>query len=266
MPNLTLHNINCTQVNAKTWCATAQVKPANPLKGARLTSYSPLLVNVSRFDSTIKTIYKKNWHYYIPTAFLSEREIAYQQRQQQRAGVRLLLQSLLNKLAMIDDLDDSNFPYRLIKSQYYVCFSHTGAHRRNGTTRHKNHVPTNPEFSNNKVAVIISANRPVGIDIETNNVNWPVVQRYYHHNEKAILPTLPMYQRDIAAKLLWQIKESVIKVSQFTLAQGLGVDYSHLIVDLINSGDEKSAITIIYDTKYNHHIAVLNSQQVVIVY
>jgi 4'-phosphopantetheinyl transferase len=204
------------------------------------------------------------WQYRIPTVSLSTREIAHLQRQQQRTGIRLLLQSLLNKLEMIDTLDDASFPYRLANSQYYVCFSHTGTHNKIISNQHKNEKTF--EHLDNKVAVVISAHRPIGIDIEINPVKWQVAQRFFHVNEMAILQTLPPMQRDIIAKLLWQIKESFIKVFQYKLAQGLGKDYSLLIADLIKDATSKSPLLAINDNKSNYRIALLYFQQIVIVY
>ncbi|WP_227516747.1 4'-phosphopantetheinyl transferase family protein [Psychrobacter sp. DAB_AL43B] len=187
--------------------------------------------------------------------------MAYNQRQQQRAGVRLLLQSLLNKLNISDNLDDSSFPYRLNTSQYFVCFSHTGASSKNTDIK-----PNNERYLDDKVAVIISRHRAVGIDIETNDVAWHVAQRFYHRNEITILQALPIIQRNNVVKLLWQIKESFIKVYQYKLAQGLGMDYSSLIPELINRIKEDVPLVVVIDSEENYHIALIPSQQTVIVY
>lgn len=237
MQTLNLHNIQYTQLNPMTWCATAEVTV--PFSQNRVD----LLSNSS-----------------VPSA----RETAYHQRLQQRAGVRLLLQSLLDKLNIIDSLDDTSFPYRLFDSQYYVCFSHTGASNKFATDKHRNDKVF--EHLDNKVAVVISHHCPAGIDIEVNNVKWQVVQRFYHANEIGILQTLPTVQRDIIAKLLWQIKESFIKIYQYKLAQGLGMDYSYLMTCLINSIKEKLPLLVFEDDKTNYHLAYLPEQQTVIVY
>lgn len=256
MPPLHLYNIQYTQLDDKTWCAAAQVIAPDPLN-----SPDPLdpLGHSALFS-----------HNRTATASLSAREIAQQQRQQQRAGVRLLLQSLLNKINISDTLDDCSFPYRLISSQYFVCFSHTGAHSKTIHSKSASTQRKNEKLSDdlsNKVAVVISAHRPAGIDIETNHVEWQVAQRFYHTNEIAVLQTLSTVQRDTAAKLLWQIKESFIKIHQYKLAQGLGMDYSYLIADLINgSGKKKPPLIVIKDTKSDYRIALLLSQQIVIVY
>lgn len=235
MQTLNLHNIQYTQLNPMTWCATAEV--TTPFSQNRVDLLSNLPVP-------------------------STRETAYHQRQQQRTGVRLLLQSLLDKLNIIDSLDDKSFPYRLIDSQYYVCFSHTGAS--NKAAKHKNEKLF--EDLDNKVAVVISCHRPAGIDIEVNSVKWQVVQRFYHTNEIVILQTLTTVQRDIIAKLLWQIKESFIKIYQYTLAQGLGMDYSYLIADLIRGATNNSPLLVFSDNKSNYYIALSLPQQTVIVH
>ena len=233
MQTLNLHSIQYTQLNPMTWCATAEVTAPFSQNRADLLSNS-----------------------LVPSA----RETAYHQRLQQRAGVRLLLQSLLDKLNIIDSLDDISFPYRLVDSQYYVCFSHTGASSKFATN--ENII----EHLDNKVAVVISHHCPAGIDIEVNNVKWQVVQRFYHTNEIAILQTLPTVQRDIIAKLLWQIKESFIKIYQYKLAQGLGMDYSYLIADLISGVTSNSPLLVFSDNKSNYYITLSLYQQTVIVH
>lgn len=265
MSTLKLHDIHYQQLDATTWYAAAQVITPSFLNYSDLLSDLPLLFNPNLFlNTSVEKLRHMQWQYRIPTVSLSTREIAHLQRQQQRTGVRLLLQSLLNKLEMIDTLDDASFPYRLANSQYYVCFSHTGTHNKIISNQHKNEKTF--EHLDNKVAVVISAHRPIGIDIEINPVKWQVAQRFFHVNEMAILQTLPPMQRDIIAKLLWQIKESFIKVFQYKLAQGLGKDYSLLIADLIKDATSKSPLLAINDNKSNYRIALLYFQQIVIVY
>src|SRR5690606_32450038 len=184
IPTLNLHNIQYSQLDSTTWCATAQVTASCPLESLHLLSNFPLLFNANLLNIDTDKFSHITWHYHISNASLSARKIAYQQRQQQRAGVRLLLQSLLNKLGIIDSLDDLSFPYRLVNSQYYVCFSHTGASSQNNSTQPSGEKPFNG--LDNKIAVVISCHRPAGIDIETNNVEWRVAKRFYHINEIAI--------------------------------------------------------------------------------
>ena len=269
MSTLKLRDIDYQQLDATTWYASAQIITPSFLNYSDLLSDLPLLFNLNLFlDTSVEKLRHMQWRqmqwYRIPTVSLSTREIAHRQRQQQRTGVRLLLQSLLNKLEMIDTLNDASFPYRLANSQYYVCFSHTGAHNKVISNQHKKNKPF--DYLDNKVAVVISAHRPVGIDIEINAVKWQVAQRFFHVNEMAILQTLPPMQRNIIAKLLWQIKESFIKVFQYKLAQGLGKDYSHLIADLIKDATSKSPLLAINDNESNYRIALLRYQQTVIVY
>lgn len=269
MSTLKLRDIHYQQLDATTWYASAQIITPCFLNYSDLLSDLPLLFNPNLFlNTSVEKLRHMQWRqmqwYRIPTVSLSKREIAHRQRQQQRTGVRLLLHSLLNKLEMIDTLNDASFPYRLANSQYYVCFSHTGAHNKIISNQHKKNKPF--DYLDNKVAVVISAHRPVGIDIEINAVKWLVAQRFYHANEMAILQTLPPMQRNIIAKLLWQIKESFIKVFQYKLAQGLGKDYSHLIADLIKDATSKSPLLVINDNKSNYRIALLYFQQIVIVY
>ncbi|MBB3106031.1 4'-phosphopantetheinyl transferase [Psychrobacter luti] len=265
IPTLNLHDIQYSQLDSKTWCATAQVTASCPLIFSDLFSNSTLLLNANLSNINTDKFCHITWHYYIPNASLSARKIAYEQRQQQRAGVRLLLQSLLNKLNINDSLDDLSFPYRLVNSQYYVCFSHTGRSSPNTSTQPSGGKPFNG--LDNKVAVVISFHRPVGIDIETNNLEWRVAKRFYHMNEIAILQTLTFMQRDTVAKLLWQIKESFIKIHQYKLAQGLGMDYSYLITGLVNGIEEQAQLSLAFnDDKTGYYLVLLPKRQTVIVY
>jgi len=270
MSTLKLRDIHYQQLDATTWYASAQIIMPSFLNYPVLLSDLPLLFNPNLFlNTSVEKLRHMQWQYRIPTVSLSKREIAHLQRQQQRTGVRLLLQSLLNKLEISDTLDDCSFPYRLISSQYFVCFSHTGAHSKTIHSKSASTQRKNEKLSDdlsNKVAVVISAHRPAGIDIETNHVEWRVAQRFYHTNEIAVLQTLSTVQRDTAAKLLWQIKESFIKIFQYKLAQGLGKDYSHLIADLIKDATSKSPLLAINDNRSNYRIALLYFQQIVIVY
>src|SRR5699024_2984755 len=165
MSILKLRHIHYQQLNATTSYASAQIITPSFLNYPVLLSDLPLLFNPSLFlNTSVEKLRHMQWQYRIPTVFLSTREIAHRQRQQQRTGVRLLLHSLLNKLEMIDTLNDASFPYRLANSQYYVCFSHTGTHNKVISNQHKKNKPF--DYLDNKVAVVISAHRPVGIDIE----------------------------------------------------------------------------------------------------
>lgn len=269
MSTLKLRDIHYQQLDATTWYASAQIITPCFLNYPVLLSDLPLLFHPNLLlDTSVEKLRHMQWRqmqwYRIPTVSLSTREIAHRQRQQQRTGVRLLLQSLLNKLEMIDTLNDTSFPYRLANSQYYVCFSHTGTHNKIISNQHKKNKPF--DYLDNKVAVVISAHRPVGIDIEINPVKWQVAQRFFHVNEIAILQTLPPMQRDIIAKLLWQIKESFIKIYQYKLAHGLGKDYSYLIADLIKGATSNSPLLAINDNESNYRIALLYFQQILIVY
>ncbi|MEC5211208.1 4'-phosphopantetheinyl transferase [Psychrobacter sp. PL15] len=271
MPITTLRHHCYTQLDPESWCATAQINPSISLllkpssSSALVLSKTPIpcinsrasdlqtfdfrTFNLRTFDFYTFDFYTLYWQVYHPNSALSTREIAYNARQQQRNGVRLLLQNLLSKIGIIDTLDQSEFPYRLMNSRYYVCFSHSG----------DKHL--------NKVAVVVSTRCAVGIDIEVQEVAWRVAQRFYHANELAILAELASSKRDRVCRLLWQLKESFIKIYQYKLAQGLGIDYAALIPALssITAQDERSSV-IINDNKTNYQIAVLPYQQTVVIF
>lgn len=268
MSTLPLTHIQYTQLDPMTWCATAKVSEPLSLhhketcietwnKSACLSTFKALDVGVHKLRAA-------NWQYYTSQSHLSVRDVAYNQRQQQRRGVRLLLEALLNKLAITDTLDESDFPYRLIESQYYVCFSHTGASHQNDID--KDCTLVKKEARNNQIAVAISRRHAVGIDIEANKVAWHVAKRFYHRNETAALQALPTPERSALTKLLWQIKESFIKIYQYKLAQGLGKDYSYLMPNLIDSMNEKSPLIVMDDNQSDYRIAVLLLQNTVIIF
>lgn len=203
------------------------------------------------------------------TAQLPPLATIHNKRQWQRTGVRLLLQQQLLTLNIEDRLDDGRFPYQLNHSRYYICFSHSA----------------------DKVAVTISARRATGVDIETQDINWRVAERFYHADELKLLAKLPIEQQNILARWLWQIKESVIKVQQYTLAQGLGMNYAAILPELLDTTETIASIdTVTYDTAINtrhpliidkinidkattglnldchYQLAILPQQQTVIVY
>ena len=264
MPTLRLTHIQFTQLQPMTWCATAQVREISYFrhqdwwdKSLRQPTGNASYINSTYINTD--TWDKCSWQYHLPSANLSVGDIARTQRQRQRQGVRLLLQQLLDHLALSDTLDESNFPYRLAKAGHYVCFSHTGNKNNSKLNENTNQTINVPLSST--VAVVISPHRPIGVDVENNNVAWHVAKRFYSDSEIAILQSLPMTQRDIIAKLLWQIKESFIKIYQYTLAQGLGIDYAYLINDLIVAMEKQPSLTVITDHKLSYQIAVLSTQQ-----
>ena len=265
MPVLHLTNVQLTQLNHETWCVTAQVNDlSSPVGISNLWNNSYWLSAYPSSHIVFTELRHFEWHYHAVQKPRSKRSIARRQRQQQRQGVRQLLQALLNKLEINDTLDESSFPYRLSQSKYYVCFSHTAAQNKDEFNK-KSNQNIGP-ISYSKIAAVISRRRPAGIDIEHNNVDWHIAKRFYSDNEITILQTLPKNQRNYIAKLLWQIKESFIKVHQYTLAQGLGIDYSDVIPTLTDDIN-KDLITISHtNDQSNYQIAVLQVDQTVVAF
>ena len=259
IPASNITHIQYTQLGHDIWCVTAKVSESLACLNINSTLYASVRsLSSGPLCTDLTNLSDCKWYYVSLQKPTSRRSMARRQREQQRQGVRHLLQNLLKKLDIEDTLDESSFPYRLINSKYYVCFSHTGAHD-------KNHSNIN-KTSSSQIALVISRHRPAGIDIEHNNVAWHVAQRFYSDNEIAVLQTLPTNKCDSMAKLLWQIKESFIKVHQYTLAQGLGMDYSELLPDLIDGMEEDTSTN---ETRIIHsiyQITILKSQQTVIVF
>ena len=256
MLTLSLQNIIYTTLNSRTWCATAQI--ASPLLS--LTYNCPTSSKPLAPFTPLSCLTKLYSHAFYQldnniNSLLSARQIAQNRRRQQRKGVRLLLQLLLVKIGITETLDESQFPYRLSNSGYYVCFSHSGG------------VDIASSQLTDKVAVIISADRAVGIDIEIQDIAWQVAQRFYHPAEIEILADLAIYQRNIIVRWLWQLKESFIKIYQYKLAQGLGMSYAEIIPKLIASlNEDYSTDTVISNTRNGYQITVLPCQQTVVVF
>ena len=172
--SIDLTHIEYTQLDFATWCATAQVNGLSKAMNARDIWQKSHWWSIS--DTSTKTFTKLahfNWHRFEASIPSSVRSIAHQQRQLQRQGVRQLLKELLNTIRVDDVLDESGFPYRLSHSQYYVCFSHTNAHKKTDTKLSQKTGST----LYSKVAVAISRYNPVGIDIESNAIAWHVAKR-----------------------------------------------------------------------------------------
>lgn len=247
MPTSYLFQTQYTQLDPMTWCATANVNAALDLNIWGKASFFLISNKICLYPINL---YSLSWQYYPSQAYLSVRKNSQNQRRQQRTGVRQLLQELLNKLKITDTLDESQFPYRLVNNGYYVCFSHS-----------------NSNNINNKVAVVISRRHTVGIDIETNDIAWHVARRFYHSDEITALQALPVVQRRMSIKLLWQIKESFIKINHYKLAQGLGMSYEHIIADtIVSTGQQDLPLTITDDAESCYRIAFLHSSQTVVIF
>ena len=233
-----------TQLAAKTWCAAATLHPPIALSLSCLWTHARPLSPSYAVHHNI-TLDNLCWHKCDTTKTLTARSQAVIKRQQQRVGVRLLLCQLLEHLNITDNLNEQQFPYRLTHHGHYVCFSH----------------------SQNKVAVVISQHRAVGVDIEMQDIAWSVVQRFYHHSELDVLMTMPTAQRNATAQWLWQVKESMIKVQQYTLAQGLGKPYPAVLKALINQHMNHTTPSIIFiSAASGYQIALLSEHCIAVVF
>lgn len=129
----------------------------------------------------------------------------------QRMAVRTLCHQLLIQANRVDELDDSQFPYRLKQHGDYLCFTH----------------------SHDYVAVALNANRPCGIDLELSAVRWQTVQRFYHPDELVLLEGIAPDLRQVLCRYLWQIKECIVKVEQGLLIPTLGRSLAPYIPELL---------------------------------
>ena len=230
---LSLQHLTISPIGSERYLARA---PLLPLSYDINTSWRIPFVN---HRNTTQPLSSHIWHDIKHDA----RHKARQQRQRQRAGVRQLLQYLLGSLGIDDVLDDQQFPYRLAKTRYYVCFSH----------------------SQTWVAVALSRTQAIGIDVEVQPVKWQLAKRFYHADDIRQLESLPTDQRTQVSQWLWQIKESGIKIHQYTLAQGLGIYYPDLVAALIRASTASSDAPMLF-TAHNHTIYITHNPSTTVVY
>ena len=92
---LNVTHIRYTQLSHETWCATAKVSVPSRLAGFLSVHNKPYwFFAYSSYIASIN-LSKFKWYYYTlttPTTPRAKRTVAHRQRQQQRQGVRYLLQ------------------------------------------------------------------------------------------------------------------------------------------------------------------------------
>lgn len=194
-----LHNIQYYELNSNCWCATAQLNPSDSL-GSDLTSLLCPSSKPAQLASTGSSLGS---------------EIPYLQSYHnvtiiQRFGVRRLCYALLSHLKIKDEVDDSKYPYRLKQLGYYVCFSHS------------------KEF----VAVILHAHHPAAVDIERGDVSLAVAARFYHADDLLELQQLAREDQANVCRMLWQLKECVVKIQQTLLIPTLGQNHADYVAPL----------------------------------
>lgn len=118
---------------------------------------------------------------------------------------RQLLIKFQQQFHQISLLQEQTFPYffNTQQTRYFVSFSH----------------------SRERVAVLISPYQNIGVDIEDKMVSYQIVERFFHEKELLWLNSLSKQKQQIAIKLLWTLKESMIKtgLGESFLTIGLGV-------------------------------------------
>ncbi|WP_230660232.1 4'-phosphopantetheinyl transferase family protein [Psychrobacter sp. I-STPA10] len=182
---------NSNDHNASIWLAVAEFSNPNWQATSKLTANQPL----HHIYSTPTKLAKKQQHHY------------------QQAMVRSLLNDMLCKLNITDQLDSQHYPYRLQHSRFYVCFSH----------------------SQTWVACAISKNHAIGIDIEKNPIEDRIAKRFFHPHILSQLATRQPNEQNIYKQLCWMLAESLLKKNN---GKQLGVflqqDYSSIISQLLS--------------------------------
>ena len=132
---------------------------------------------------------------------------------------RYLLTLLQQKMGLSGKLQDEALPYRIESNDlrqptYYVSFSHSREH----------------------VAVLLATTPWLGIDIEDKTISLAVAKRYFTANEISWVVSVPTCQQPQATKLLWTLKEALIKQQE-------------IIISLENSKLEKRKQEILEENK-----------------
>lgn len=144
---------------------------------------------------------------------------------------RQLLQQFQQQKQWLAPLQEQIFPYFFdVKNQrYFVSFSHSKQH----------------------IAVLISIYPNIGVDIEDKIIAYPVAKRFFHIDEVDWLNSLSEEKQILATKLLWTMKESLIKTGLYAkdLPTGLG---QSLFTWLSQDDLEKFISGEIWQKKINH--------------
>lgn len=157
------------------------------------------------------------WIHQSQSAIIAYAQMTTADKSLQSPAVRELLYLVLSRLGKQSVLSDDNFPYRLIadtQAQEFVSFSH----------------------SRDCVALIISP-YPCGIDVEKRAICQAVAERFFSHHENLYLQNYPADTQAIYRQILWQLKESWIKLNGGTLTQGMGVDFGQYLAHIHPQND-----------------------------
>lgn len=135
------------------------------------------------------------------------------QNQLQKKAVRHLLSLCMAEKFNGYQLQETCYPYQLTQINnrpFFICFSHSG----------------------NRLALIVSPT-PCGIDIEIRSISHRIAKRFFHPNELDYIASTPTHQQSDVRCLLWQIKESMVKLTGSTLSQLISQDmteYAHTLI------------------------------------
>lgn len=165
---------------------------------------------------------------------------------------RYLLTLLQQKMGLSGKLQDEALPYRIESNDlrqptYYVSFSHSREH----------------------VAVLLATTPWLGIDIEDKTISLAVAKRYFTANEVHWVVSVPTCQQPQATKLLWTLKEALIKQQGnakllVTLTRGLKADILDSIgksgiEQLLNQKGSDSPKSVTYQLPLSQQIIPHNS-------
>lgn len=154
-------------------------------------------------------------HYHQNHCLIATAHISNATRPTQSQGVRKLLAWCLAQFFPNYQLNDTNYPYRLVspdKPPLFISFSH----------------------SQTQVALII-APTPCGIDIELRPISQEIAERFFHANEFALLNRINQNKQHTIRQALWQPKECSVKTHNNTLAQVISQDITAFAKSLQNT-------------------------------
>lgn len=157
------------------------------------------------------------WIHQSQSAIIAYAQMTTADKSLQSPAVRELLYLVLSRLDKQSVLSDDSFPYRLMadaQAQEFVSFSH----------------------SRDCVALIISP-YPCGVDVEIRPISQAVAERFFSHQDNLYLQNYPADTQAIYRQILWQLKESWIKLNGGTLTQGMSVDFGQYLAHIHPQND-----------------------------
>lgn len=171
---------------------------------------------------------------------------------------RRLLQQLFfaNASDFNAHFDETHFPYRLTLPKNFENFSPQVMNFRQNTlsdaAKMADSYYVSFSHSQNHMVILLSNHAKLGVDIEDKLVSQRVSQRYFLPHEIDWVQSLPSAEQAMGRKLLWTLKESLIKAQNSKNSQlmtGLKINlFDYLTLEQATSLIQPIADTMVSDT------------------